>query len=219
MNGKHLTDLERLRLLELQLELECVRVASGDTLVPFPCSNPDPPPRLLITTIGNDDAMYFLTDLPRDVRYKLARLPPHQCANDEEAVRAILALDRPCDEVWRNRAYIFTENMESSTHRDVTRLSETNDIGSPIFGVIVNGNVVSSCSSIRENGKSGEAWVQTAPEYRGRGYAAQVTAAWGNDLYEQGKVAFYSHLIENTASQAVARKLELTPFMSAVGYG
>ena len=58
----------------------------------------------------------------------------------------------------------------------------------------------------------------TLPEFRRRGYARQVTAAWAHDIQQQDKVPFYSHRLSNLASQAVARSLGLIPFQTAVAY-
>jgi predicted GNAT family acetyltransferase len=90
--------------------------------------------------------------------------------------------------------------------------------GKTVYGIVVAGRIVASCGSVRENGKSAEAWVITEPEFRRRGYARQVTAAWAHDLRRQGKVAFYSHTQDNIASRAVARSLGLIQFAEAVAY-
>lgn len=66
--------------------------------------------------------------------------------------------------------------------------------------------------------QAGEAWVRTLPQFRLRGYARQVTAAWASDLLERGKTAFYSHAIENTASGAVASSLGLNEFITGIAY-
>jgi hypothetical protein len=45
-----------------------------------------------------------------------------------------------------------------------------------------------------------------------------VTAAWGCYLLQQGKIPFYSHVVGNLASQAVARSLGLRQYIADVGY-
>jgi predicted GNAT family acetyltransferase len=74
------------------------------------------------------------------------------------------------------------------------------------------------CVSSRENEVAAEAWVETRPEHRRRGLARQVTAAWGHDLRRRGKIPFYSHRLENSASQAVARSLGLRQWKTEVAY-
>jgi len=59
-----------------------------------------------------------------------------------------------------------------------------------------------------------EVGVETAPEFRGRGYAAPVVAAWARVVREAGRIPLYSTSWENTASQAVARKLGLVQYGS-----
>lgn len=73
------------------------------------------------------------------------------------------------------------------------------------------GRIVSACVSTRENGQCGEAWVFTDPQYRRQGFARQVVSAWSRDRIATGKVPFYSHRIENTASANLARRLGLVP--------
>jgi predicted GNAT family acetyltransferase len=88
----------------------------------------------------------------------------------------------------------------------------------PVFAIVEDGRIVSSCLSARENDSAGEAWVRTLPAHRRRGYAREVTAAWGADLARQGKIAFYSHRVDNPASAAVARSLGLDAFTHDIGF-
>ncbi len=87
-----------------------------------------------------------------------------------------------------------------------------------IFAVVKDGQVVSVCQSARESTVAAEAWVRTLPEYRGMGYARQVTAAWAYYVARRHKIAFYSHLQDNAASASVARGLGLIPFAEEVAY-
>jgi RimJ/RimL family protein N-acetyltransferase len=77
------------------------------------------------------------------------------------------------------------------------------------FGVIVRGEVVAVCHSARLGPAAAEAGVETAEEFRQRGYAAAATAAWVRAVRASGRDAFYSTDWENVASQGVARKLGL----------
>ena len=79
--------------------------------------------------------------------------------------------------------------------------------------MIVEGEIVSTCESSRENGEAAEAWVRTLPPFRGRGFARQVTAAWAMHAHTRGKLPFYSHREDNLASRAVARGLGLDEFI------
>ncbi len=56
--------------------------------------------------------------------------------------------------------------------------------------------------------------METAADYRGRGYAATVTAAWALAIRASGRIPLYSTSWDNTASLAVARKLGLIAYAS-----
>ena len=57
-----------------------------------------------------------------------------------------------------------------------------------------------------------EAGVETSASARGRGFPPAVVAAWARAVRELGAEPLYSTSWENTASQAVARKLGLIPY-------
>ena len=57
-----------------------------------------------------------------------------------------------------------------------------------------------------------EAGVETSAGARGHGFAVAVVAAWANAVRDLGAEPLYSTSWQNTASQAVARKLNLIPY-------
>ncbi|HSL28513.1 MAG TPA: GNAT family N-acetyltransferase, partial [Anaerolineales bacterium] len=85
-----------------------------------------------------------------------------------------------------------------------------------VYAVQKNEAMISACVSARENASCGEAWVYTAPEYRGLGFAQKVVRAWAGSLTDAGKVPFYSHKLENTASANLAAKLGLQPVFEEI---
>ena len=79
----------------------------------------------------------------------------------------------------------------------------------PIVAVMEEGHAVSICFCARRSPVAAEAGVETAPEFRGRGLAARVTAAWALAVRATGRIPLYSTSWNNLASLAVARKLGL----------
>jgi len=73
---------------------------------------------------------------------------------------------------------------------------------------IEQARVVALCHSSRLTDRAAEAGVWTDPAFRGRGYAAAVTAAWGS-LFDPRTTLFYSTGSENRSSQRVAQRLGL----------
>jgi hypothetical protein len=85
----------------------------------------------------------------------------------------------------------------------------------PAFATLHDGVGVSVCFSSRIGPLAMAAGVETLPEYRGRGYAAAATAAWGAAVRATGRIPVYGTSWDNLASQGVARRLGLV--MHAAG--
>jgi hypothetical protein len=79
----------------------------------------------------------------------------------------------------------------------------------PLMALVVDGQAVAVCASVRITDTVHEAGVDTAAPFRGRGYAPKVVAAWAQAVRTLGAEPLYSTSWHNTASRAVARKLEL----------
>ncbi len=77
----------------------------------------------------------------------------------------------------------------------------------PCWAVIRDGVAVSICYSARNHPRAAEAGVETLPDFRCRGFATRVTAAWAAAVRRQGRIALYSTSWDNAASFAVARHL------------
>ncbi|MCB0114107.1 MAG: GNAT family N-acetyltransferase [Caldilineaceae bacterium] len=79
----------------------------------------------------------------------------------------------------------------------------------PLWAVFEDGAPVSVCFCARRSDVAAEAGLETAAPFRGRGYAALVTAAWALSVRADGRIPLYSTAWDNHASRAVARKLGL----------
>ncbi|RYG23608.1 GNAT family N-acetyltransferase [bacterium] len=76
---------------------------------------------------------------------------------------------------------------------------------------LLGGSIVAICHTPVGSSVAAEAGVWTHPDWRGRGYAVEVTAAWAGVARRRFETLFYSTNSENASSQGVARKLGLRP--------
>jgi hypothetical protein len=83
----------------------------------------------------------------------------------------------------------------------------------PIVAVMYRGYPVSVCfCATRASENTVEAGLETAPAFRGRGFAPRVTAVWAVAIRASGRIPLYSTSWTNDASRAVARKLGLKQY-------
>jgi hypothetical protein len=110
------------RFLSLQLELECTRIEQGNLLVPFPCADPDLPARVLVVGYDSVYVLYLRQDLPFALRQRVQELGPQRAFSDGEHVRAILAENAPCEDIWSGVTYIFPSALAATPSPNVVRL-------------------------------------------------------------------------------------------------
>jgi hypothetical protein len=82
----------------------------------------------------------------------------------------------------------------------------------PMMAMVEGGYPVSICFSARWSETAAEAGIETAAEFRGRGFGPRVAAAWALEVRALGRIPLYSTDWSNTSSLAVARKLHLEPY-------
>ncbi|HEX5414843.1 MAG TPA: GNAT family N-acetyltransferase [Chloroflexota bacterium] len=218
-------------LLLTHLHLECIGLDLRGRLARIPGPSPDDISRVYVSEQADGIRTFFREDLREDLVARLQAIEPADMYRLPRWVAEILAEDAPCEEWSECISYVFPDDLPATPR--VRRLAvndrdeglliaaydpELLDRPGPVFAIVEDGRIVSSCSSARENDAAGEAWVRTQLAYRRRGLARQVTAAWAADLARQGKIAFYSHRSDNPASAALARSLGLHAFTHDIGF-
>lgn len=141
------------------------------------------------------------------------------------AYHDLLARSAPIRRSWAGPAYRFPRELgEGANALPITgenaellrpHLAEWIDgiaLQQPAFALVIDGAAVAVCCGVRVSPAAYEAGVETARAFRGRGYAAQVVAAWAAAVRAMGRIPLYSTSWENGASQAVARKLGLLQY-------
>lgn len=111
------------------------------------------------------------------------------------------------------------DDIEVARHQDIERLNWTPEDWRQLLGgdlwpwavAVIDRRVVAVCHSARLAEDGAEAGVWTAPDFRGQGHAAAVTAAWAALLEGSGRHFFYRTSANNFSSQRVAARLRLHP--------
>jgi hypothetical protein len=196
-----------------------------------PDSTVAPAPRLFLGRTRAGNVRRFRADLPHSLTQELDLLfadelpvntefrePP---LHAEEYVR-LLERHASVEKVSTGPAYYFPENITHSrqtivvTEKDAEKLQGGFEklvaelsTWQPFVALMDEGRAVSICRSVRITPVAHEAGVETLPDFRGKGYAEDVVAEWARRVRSAGAIPLYSTSWENTASQAVARKLRL----------
>ncbi|MDQ5835981.1 MAG: GNAT family N-acetyltransferase [Acidobacteriota bacterium] len=194
-----------------------------------PGSASAPAPRLFLGRTRAGNVWRFRADLPESLTEELGSLcayePPLNTEFDEpprhsERYVRLLETDAPVKRVSTGPAFYFPENIAPSrqlvgfTEKDAERLQGGFEemiaelsAWQPFVAYIEDGRAVSVCRSVRITPEAHEAGVETLPDFRGKGYAKDVTAEWARRVRAAGAIPLYSTSWENKASQALARKL------------
>jgi hypothetical protein len=192
-----------------------------------------PAPRFFLGRTLNGHVVRFGATLPAAVARLLAALlerePPRGALTDPPATQAVLRqmLNRhaPVTRDQGGPTYRFPESLAPPA--DLIQVTDAN-VGiirdtypwlhrnlagwAPCFAVVRDDAAVSICFSSRVGNQASEAGAETLPDFRGRGYASAVSAAWGSAIRRSGRIPLYSTAWNNAASQAVARRVGLIMF-------
>lgn len=218
-------------ILKTHLHLECMAVTPEGLLTRIEGPYPDDISRLYAAKFTNGSVQkFYRVDVPQDIRSQLDSIPVADIFIDTTKIKKVLSIPQDQEE-WRGLSYVFPENLSVQDFPDVVLLDINEDktlleqfepglseSKHEIFAIVREGKIVSACNSSREDNLSAESWVRTLEEYRGKGYARQVTLAWAHNLQKQKKLPFYTHKLSNIQSRKVAEGLGLTLYMEDIGY-
>jgi len=133
---------------------------------------------------------------------------------------------KPVKSVWMGLAYAFPEKC-GQWHPNVQLIDPHHTFQlaehfpdfielpyekMPVAAYVIEDSAVAVCCSARVSTQGAEASLYTAPDFRGRGYAAEAVKCWQHHVKESGRIPIYSTSWDNVASQNVARKLGLLQF-------
>lgn len=218
-------------LLEIQINTLYQCDAAGRLLCVNEPGYP-PAPRFFMgrTTAGN--CWRLRQDLPAALVAQLEALcqaepvgtdlqtPPQQYA----AIKAVLAAHAPVTGEYRGPAYWIPERVTpppqvvllddttiqlAQLHFPWLTTADPYYAMGPVAAVVADGRAVSICFCSRTPGQATEAGLETAPAYRGQGFARLAVAGWAAAVHQRGWLPLYSTEWENHASQRVAAKLGL----------
>lgn len=225
-----LTDLELMNIHASALFTQ--NIESRLLFVNEPDGTEIPAPRLFLGRTRAGNVWRFHADLPENLCEELDALcadePPLSVEFDEpprhlETFVRLLEKHAPVQEVPSGPAYQFTgynppsksllvavtEDKPETLQGGFEKLIEELPAWQPFVALVEKTSAVSVCRSVRITAEAHEAGVETLPDFRGKGYAGDVTAEWARRVKAAGAVPLYSTSWENNASRAVARKLHL----------
>ena len=191
-----------------------------------------PPPRLFFGRTRAGHIWRFRHDLPGSLVAELAAMlavepvaadlsRPLRCL---QAVQATLARASPLSGMWSGPAWRFPVEIPQFEHKAIPVTSTDDELVRllspvlvadelpwrlPCLALLDGGRMASVCFSARNTPIAAEAGVETLEEFRGRGYATAVVAAWARAVRQEGRIPLYSTSWNNLASRSVARKLGL----------
>lgn len=226
-------ETDHLRLMNIHIQALYTLDAERRLLLVNEAGNTSPAPRLFLGRTREGNVWRFRAGLPDKVVDELdaiCRDEPIGFEWGSSPLRAdellrVLESHSPVDGIESGPAYCFGQIVEPGIHlheineqtADLLRngfeeMLEEVPTAQPFFAAVEGGRAVSLCRSVRITPQAHEAGVETLPEYRGKGLAAEVVLTWARAVASAGALPMYSTSWENKPSQAVARKLNLTVY-------
>lgn len=216
--------MQPLTYLHLQLRLEGKEVIHGSFLREVEAVPGEDLPLMLLARLADGTLVaYYNEALARDLHETLAASFVAVEFPDIGPLLEVLKKRNLQFGVGHYKTYVFSSQPVAD--RDVLCLSTADQrvkafgldgFADKVYVMEKEGKVLSACVSARENERCAEAWVYTAPEYRHQGFAQGVVSTWAGSLIREGKVPFYSHKMENVASENLAGKLKLQPVFEEI---
>ena len=205
--------------LHLQLRLEGQQVIDGNLLRQVEVVPGEELPLMILAQFAEEQvAAFYDESLTSEIHTKLNG----QIGSMEEPkVDSILRFLQSWGytlQVGHYKTYVFPADYDRLTFEEVKQFSKRDpkiqafgfdQFAEEVYAVEQDGKIISTCVSTRENDFCGEAWVFTDDPYRRQGFAQKVVGIWARNLISAGKIPFYSHKIENTASANLAKRLRL----------
>lgn len=188
-------------------------------------------PRFFLGRTKEGNIWRFRHDLPEEICVQLENLchsEPFTISDrplHEAAYRRILASHSPITRIWLGPAYSFANVFAFAS--EPILINEQNafmlqdhfpdwlpDVPhqQPFATLLVDGQPVAVCASVRITDAAHEAGVETLDSQRRKGFGAKVVSAWAGIVKKMGAIPLYSTSIENLASQKLAARLGLTQY-------
>jgi hypothetical protein len=209
--NKQILKMNALALINLQIRLE-YEINQQGMLEPFPGSSEQA--WYVVYQHNQGYVPFFNHCLPDRVCQELVSLGSQSAFDRPEQVESLIQTGyRPCSlgkgQYWSG---YFHRRPGPGEYTHVLMNADGHVI-------IQEGQIVSQARSIRQDEGCAEVYVVTQPSYQMHGYARQVVAAWAADILDSGRVPFYSYMLQNNASAALARSLGVVWFANVVAFG
>jgi hypothetical protein len=202
--------------LHLQMKLEGIQRVSNDFIARASPNVDDFPLILLARTSDGESLICFDELISSEIRDQLPR--DDLKSFKTESTIEVFKKSGIHAQVNHFKTYIFQDSFESANVEMVKCFSQDDPkivsfgftgLADKVFAIEQEGMILSACASSRKNSTSAEASVFTHSDHRRKGLAQKVVTAWARSMQKEGLTPFYSHIIENTNSALLAKRLNL----------